>query len=361
MPARREDRRAGEWEAGDAAILLDEIVHREMDAAKIAPFHGEVARLLRAAGEDEDMIIVHQPIDGDRRPDLDAGAEDHPFRLHLDHAPVDQRLFHLEVGNAVAKQAADAVVLLEHGRRMAHPRELLGAGEAGGAGADDGDPLAAAARAEHRPDPAFAEPAIDDLAFDRLDRHRVVVDVQRARRLARRRAHAAGEFGEIVGPVQPLQRRAPFAPRDQIVPVRDVIVHRAARMAEGHAAIHAALRLKPDLGLGQRLDELGPVLQPLLDRPIGAVVAGDVEESGGVGHAAASSAESARRYSIGITITNWFSARGQLSRIAAARALPVSWRWRSIRPRSHSPSSTGSSAIPAGLQRASNVPAGSQT
>ena len=120
---------------------------------------------------------------------------------------------HLEVGNAVAEQAADPVGLLEHGRRVAHPRELLRAGEAGGPGADDRDPLAGAARRHLRHDPALAPAAVDDLAFDRLDRHRIVVEVERAGRLAGRRADAAGEFREIVGAVQPVERRAPLAAR----------------------------------------------------------------------------------------------------------------------------------------------------
>ena len=46
-------------------------------------------------------------------------------------APVDQMLFHLEVGDAVAQQAADPVVLLEQGDAVAGAGELLGAGHAG--------------------------------------------------------------------------------------------------------------------------------------------------------------------------------------------------------------------------------------
>ena len=116
-----------------------EIVHREMDAAELAAGHGEVARLLGAAGEDEDVIIVHQPLDRDGDADLHIGAEDDALHLHLGDAPVDQHPVHLEVGDAVAEQAADPVGLLEHGRRMAHAGELLRAGEAGRAGADDRD------------------------------------------------------------------------------------------------------------------------------------------------------------------------------------------------------------------------------
>ena len=117
-----------------------------MDAVEIAARHRQIARLLGAAGENEHVIIVHQPLDRDGHADFHVRAEDHALDLHLLDAPVDDRLVHLEVGNAVAEQAADPVGLLEHGRRMAHPRQLLRAGEAGRAGADDGDALAGAAR-----------------------------------------------------------------------------------------------------------------------------------------------------------------------------------------------------------------------
>ena len=74
--------------------------------------------------------------------DLDAGAEARALGLHLREARLEVLLLHLEVGDAVAQQAADAVVALEHGDRVAGAGELLGGGEAGGAGADDGDGLA---------------------------------------------------------------------------------------------------------------------------------------------------------------------------------------------------------------------------
>ena len=52
-------------------------------------------------------------------PTCDAGPERHALGLHLLHAAVDQPLLHLEVGDAVAQQAADAVGALEERRRRA--------------------------------------------------------------------------------------------------------------------------------------------------------------------------------------------------------------------------------------------------
>ena len=70
--------------------------------------------------------------------DVDARAEDHALGPHLLDAAVDQRLLHLEVGDAVAEQAADAVALLEHGDRVAGAGQLLGAGQARRPRADHG-------------------------------------------------------------------------------------------------------------------------------------------------------------------------------------------------------------------------------
>ena len=68
----------------------------------------------------------------------------------------------------------------------------------------------------------------------------VSVEVQRAGGFARRRADAARELGEVVGRMQVARRLLPVAPVDEIVPVRDLVVHRTAVVTERDAAIHAA-------------------------------------------------------------------------------------------------------------------------
>ena len=102
--------------------------------------------------------------------------------------------------------------------------------------------------------------------LDRLDAHRIVVDVEHARRLARRRAHAAREFGEVVGRVQHLERALPLVPVHEVVPVRDDVVDRAAGLAERDAAIHAARALLGRLVVLQREHELAVVAYPLVGR-----------------------------------------------------------------------------------------------
>src|SRR5438309_659518 len=147
-----------------------------------------------------------------------------------------------------------------------------------------GDALAGAARWRRWLYPALLPAAIDNRAFDRLDRHRVVVDVQRAAGLARRRADAAGEFRKIVGRVQRDERLLPLLAIDQIVPVRDQIVDRAALVAERDAAIHAARGLGAQGRFRKRFRELLPALFARRGLLIAAIGALDLEKPGRLAH-----------------------------------------------------------------------------
>ena len=95
-------------------------------------------------------------------------------------------------------------------------------------------------------DPALVPGPVDDLDLDLLDRDRVLVDAEHARGLARRRAQPAGELGEVVGGVQPLDRVVPVVAVDEVVPVGDQVAERAAVVAERDAAVHAAAGLLAD-------------------------------------------------------------------------------------------------------------------
>ena len=118
-----------------------------------------------------------------------------------------------------------------------------------GPDADDGDRCGRSRRAGgcgH--DPALVPRAVDDRVLDLLDRDRVALaDLQHARGLARRRAQAAGELGEVVRRVQLADRVLPAVAVDEVVPVRDQVAQRAAVVAERHAAVHAARALVAQL------------------------------------------------------------------------------------------------------------------
>src|SRR6185369_3655801 len=216
--------------------------------------------------EDDGVELLLELVAADGDADVDARLEGDALGRHLQHAAVDQVLLHLEVGNAVAQQSADAVVALEERHVVAGARELLRARHAGGPGADHGDLLAGLLFRQLGHDPAFLEGVVDDVLLDVLDRDRVVVDVEDAGFLARRRTDAAGEFGEVVRRVQALDRVLPAVPIDEVVPVGNDVPERATLVAEGNAAIHAARALDAELILRELLLELAPVLQTIGDR-----------------------------------------------------------------------------------------------
>ena len=285
-----------------------------------------------------------------RQIDADMGAvmERDAFHIHLRHAAIDVMLLHLEVGNAVAKQAAGLGVFLEHVHVVAGARELLRAGHAGGTRADDRDFLSGLDRGRLGLDPALLEGAVGDRAFDRLDGHRIVVDVERAGGLARRRTDAAGDLREIIGGVQVARGFLPVAAID------------AGRSSPGSGCspdsrcgnreCRNPCSARPACvfsSSGQREDEFAPMLDALLDRLVVTVAALELEKAGDLAHtlsrppawcAPSSISASARRYSSGITLRNFGQYFFQSARICAARAEPVSRACRVIRRCSRSAS-----------------------
>ena len=187
-----------------------------------------------------------------------------PSATQLVDAALDEALLDLELRHAEADEPAGRLVALVDDDVLTGARELLRAREPGGAGSDDGDAAAGARARRLRDDPAFVPGAIDDRALDLLDRDRVaLLDLEHARRLARRRAEPAGELGEVVRAVQLVDRLAPAVAIDEVVPVGDQVPERAAAVAERHAALHAAGRLLAQLGQRQRADELAHVADAL--------------------------------------------------------------------------------------------------
>ena len=143
---------------------------------------------------------------------------------------------------------------------MPGTRQLLRAGQPGRAGADHRNFFAGFFCGRLRHDPALLPAFVGDGVFDGFDTHRVVVYIERACRLARRRTDAAGEFGKIVGRMQRRQRCAPVLLVDQVVPVGNDVVDRATAHAERRAAVHAARPLYRRLLIGQVPHELAVML-----------------------------------------------------------------------------------------------------
>jgi hypothetical protein len=267
-----------------APVLQRQVLHREMDAGKFASRHRQVARLSGARGEQDCIVVALQAGHRHVDTDVDAGAEDDAFgRQQLD-AALEETLLHLEFGNAVAQQAADAIGLLEHRHGMPGAIQLVGGGEARRAGPDDRDLLPGTRRRWPRCHPALVPRAIDDRRLDRLDGDRVLVDAEHARAFARRRTQLAGELREVVGRVQPVDRRVPAVAVDQIVPVGNQVAERAALVTERNAAVHAARALHLELARRIRQVDLLPVLDALLDGTPRLLLALNLDESGRLAH-----------------------------------------------------------------------------
>ena len=194
------------------------------------------------------------------RADLDAGAEAGALGLHLPDPPVEDRLLHLELGDAVAQQAARLVGALVDGDGVAGAGQLLGRGQARRAGADDGDGLAGEPLGRLGGDRAVGEGAVDDADLDLLDRDGRLVDAEHAGRLARGRAEPPGELGEVVGRVQPVDGLAPLPLPREVVPLGDQVAQRTTAVAERDTAVHAAAGLTLQLGDRLLLVDLLPVL-----------------------------------------------------------------------------------------------------
>ena len=188
---------------------------------------------------------------------------------------------HLELGDAVAQQTADAVGTFEDCHGVAGPRELLGGSESRRPGSDDGDGSAGLTQRGLRLYPAVVPGLVDDRHFDLLDGHGRLVDPQDAGRLARRRAQAPGELREVVGGVQALDGAPEVAAPHQVVPFRDQVPERTTVVAEGDAAIHAPAGLRLESAVLELLVDLFPVPDPDVDgAPLRQLPAGFHEPTG---------------------------------------------------------------------------------
>ena len=119
-----------------------------------------------------------------------------------------------------------------------------------------------------------------------LDGNRRLVDTQNARGLARRRADPSGELRKIVSGMQDTDRFLPAIAVNEIVPVRDDVAERAAGVAEGDAAVHAARRLDAELAFRKLLVNLKVVVDALRDGTSRRHLARVLLESGYLTHGA---------------------------------------------------------------------------
>ena len=142
---------------------------------------------------------------------------------------------------------------LDHGHAGTAAREFPGADEAGGTGAHHSHARRVCPRRSEASRAAVRPLPVADGALVVVNRLGLVRAAQVAGRLAQRRTHAARELGHGRGQRQALGRLLPLAAIDEVVPLGNEVVQgtatrtclakRDARLAESHAAHHAAARL----------------------------------------------------------------------------------------------------------------------
>ena len=158
-----------------------------------------------------------------------------------DLARHDALLREAELGDAVDQHAAHLVQRLEDLHGVAHPRQIAGAGQSGGAAADDGH-FAAVAHGGGLYGRAVFEFPVADEAFQLAHGHRFALDAQDARpfALALLRADAAADRGQrtVLGDdVGGLLQPAFVQGGDE---VGDADAHGAGRHAAGILAMQTA-------------------------------------------------------------------------------------------------------------------------
>src|SRR4029077_15201349 len=271
LPLRRRlgDRRSGTKLPRHPAVALVEVVHREVHASQLPARHGQVAGHARACRKHDRVELAAQLLHAHVAPDVDAAAQLDSLLDQLLHAALHDGLFDLEVRDPEAHQPTDRLVALEQRHAMAGAAQLLGRRHARRSRAHHGDRLAALRARGPGHDPPFLPAAIDDRVLDLFDRDRVALaNLEHARRLTRRRTQPPGELGEVVRRVQLVDRVAPAVAVDEIVPIGDQVSQRAAVVAEGHAAVHAASALLAQLRDGAGEQELPVVVGALARVPL---------------------------------------------------------------------------------------------
>ena len=228
-----------------AEVDLAQEVHAAVHAGEVLAGHADGCALLRADGKIEALVaLLAQLVDGEILADLDAALEvDAHLLEHLDLG-VDDVLLEAEARDAEGQHAAGHLVFIKHGDVfVAHVRQIVGARQAGRAGADDGDLLRVgigdAAVGNDLRDVALVglELLLGDELLDLVDGDGAVDIAAGAGFLAAAVADAAADSRERVILLDELERIQIAALRGQI----DVALHGDVRRAGGLAGGGAGL------------------------------------------------------------------------------------------------------------------------
>jgi hypothetical protein len=102
-------------------VCLMQIVHRELDALKIATRNIEITWFRSSSCHKYGVKSRSKFWPGYVYPDVYTEPEACAFGFHLSNSAVNVVLLHFEIRNSVAKQAANSVIFLEDGNGVASP------------------------------------------------------------------------------------------------------------------------------------------------------------------------------------------------------------------------------------------------
>jgi len=172
---------------------------------------------------------------------------------------VEVLLLHLEIGDSIPEETANAVVTLKNGDSVTHSSQLLSGCQAGRPTAHHGYRLARESLRGDGMDPPLFPRFIDDGNFDLFDGDGWLVDSQDAGRFTRCGAESSSELWEVVGLMKTFYRASTITPAHQIVPFGNEIPQWASLMAEGNTTVHASRGLPSQRAGVSRAVDLFPV------------------------------------------------------------------------------------------------------
>ena len=269
----------GGGQFGGRQVGADEELGGGVDEGEFFAFEAQALTGARAVAEENRVVLVeispsHFLSDAGLEAEFDAGGAQR-FDFF-----VDDVFGGFEVGDAVAEDATGGGPGFEDSDLVADRAHSFGGGQPGGAGADDGDALAALAlRLGDGEAAALAAIPVAEEGFELADGDGFGVFADDADALAERflRAEASAELGHFAGLAEDGCGVGELADFEEGERAGDVVINGAGFGARGGGALDAALGLEHGGAGGVAVVDLVPVMDALVGRLFGDVVGRDAE------------------------------------------------------------------------------------